>query len=203
MGLGLDYGYLWAWQPFDRATLTGIMRGFDRPWWVAGGWALELFVERQIRTHEDVDVAILRRDHLALNHHLGNWDLHYATPDHQLVPWKPAVDLRPPVHGIWARPEPVGPWFCEFLLNESAGDDWVYRRDPSVRMPIKAIGWTTQDGLPILAPTVALLYKAKGTSPKDTTDFDAVAPLLDAEARVWLSSALAAAHPGHEWLDRL
>ena len=29
-------------------------------WWVAGGWALDLFLGRMTRPHHDVDVAILR-----------------------------------------------------------------------------------------------------------------------------------------------
>jgi len=32
------------------------------PWWVAGGWALDLFAGRVLRPHEDLDVAVFRED---------------------------------------------------------------------------------------------------------------------------------------------
>src|SRR2546425_12898969 len=30
------------------------------PWWVAGGWALDLYTGEQSRAHEDLDVGVLR-----------------------------------------------------------------------------------------------------------------------------------------------
>jgi hypothetical protein len=31
-----------AWEPMAPATFAKEMEGFDRPWWVVGGWALEV-----------------------------------------------------------------------------------------------------------------------------------------------------------------
>jgi hypothetical protein len=48
----------------DSATEAAIgwvrkeMRRFAQPWFVAGGWALDLFAERRSREHSDVDIAI-------------------------------------------------------------------------------------------------------------------------------------------------
>ena len=44
------------------ASISELMRGFDGPWYVAGGWAIDLFLGRSTRAHSDVDIAILRRD---------------------------------------------------------------------------------------------------------------------------------------------
>jgi hypothetical protein len=51
------------------------------------GWALDLFLGRETRTHEDLDIASLRGDQLALHRHLHGWELRYATPEHTLEPW--------------------------------------------------------------------------------------------------------------------
>src|SRR5262249_62180592 len=59
---------------------------------------------------------------------LTGWQLHYATPDHTLVPWDGSL-LELPVHGIWARRPGSEAWTCEFLLNETSDGVWVYRRD--------------------------------------------------------------------------
>jgi len=31
------------WEPFDPAAAQEFLAGFDRPWWVVGGWAIEAF----------------------------------------------------------------------------------------------------------------------------------------------------------------
>ena len=49
--------------------------GFERPWWVVGGWAIEAFTGAP-RGHEDVDVSILVCDIPALREHVGErWQL--------------------------------------------------------------------------------------------------------------------------------
>ena len=37
------------------------MVGFDRPWWVVGGWAIEAATGFR-RVHDDTDISILARD---------------------------------------------------------------------------------------------------------------------------------------------
>ncbi|HEX2021225.1 MAG TPA: amino acid transporter, partial [Candidatus Thermoplasmatota archaeon] len=50
-----------------RSTLTppgarALLGGLPVPWWIAGGWALDLFRGAASRPHDDLDVAILRDD---------------------------------------------------------------------------------------------------------------------------------------------
>lgn len=37
------------------------MHGFDRPWWIIGGWSLEAYSGIS-RLHEDMDISILSSD---------------------------------------------------------------------------------------------------------------------------------------------
>jgi hypothetical protein len=198
-----DYGFLWAWEPLRPAELPGLLAGLGAPWWVAGGWALDLFLGRDTRTHEDLDVALLRRDQLALRRHLRGWDLRYATPEHALEPWD-GSSLELPVHGIWARrsARATAPWTCEFLLDEQRDGYWVYRRDERIKRPLDEIGGV-RDGVPYLSPEIVLLYKSTDDSPKNAADFDVTLPSLDAEARSWLAHALAVCNSHHHWLARL
>jgi hypothetical protein len=48
------------------------------PWWVAGGWALDLYVGNQSRPHKDFDVGILRRDVHEVIAGLPSWDFFEA-----------------------------------------------------------------------------------------------------------------------------
>jgi hypothetical protein len=34
----------------------------DAPWWVTGGWALDVFLWSTARAHADLDIGVLRRD---------------------------------------------------------------------------------------------------------------------------------------------
>ncbi len=53
--------------------VAGVLREFRRPWFVAGGWAIDFFLGRVTRAHEDVDVAIFREDQLDLQDFLRGW----------------------------------------------------------------------------------------------------------------------------------
>jgi len=39
-----------------------LMHEYPRAWWVAGGWAIDLHLGHQSRAHQDIDIAVLRRD---------------------------------------------------------------------------------------------------------------------------------------------
>lgn len=198
-----DLAHLWAWEPLEPEDIVPLLAGLTVPWWVAGGWALDLFVGHPTRRHEDLDVALLRRDQGALHRHLSGWELRLATPHGRLRPWD-GHHLGPPVHGIWARRQatPDGMWTCEFLLDESDGDRWLYRRAPHVTRALADVG-LERDGIPYLAPGIALLFKSTELTPVVTADFNAVEPHLDAAERLWLRDALATCYGDHPWLQRL
>src|SRR4051794_26613602 len=66
------------WGPWEAAPLgevVALMRGLAAPWWVAGGYAIELAVGHAYREHGDVDIALLRRDQLAMRRLLDGWDV--------------------------------------------------------------------------------------------------------------------------------
>ena len=169
--IGLDYPDHWRWEDFDPSRLSNLMRSFHAPWWVAGGRALDLWMGRQTRAHQDVDVAILRADQKQLHEIFCGWELYYATPDHRLLPYWSECWLEVPLHGVWVRPASHAPWLCEFLLNEHEGAHWVYREDPALRMPLADIGISASGNIPILVPEIVLLYKAHERTEKDEADF--------------------------------
>lgn len=59
-------------------------------------------------------------------------------------------------------------------------------------------------GVPILAPEIVLLYKAKDLAREaNQLDFETALPYLNPARRAWLQAALLRMHPGHGWLGRL
>jgi hypothetical protein len=195
------------WGPWDPASLGEVAELFGESgakWWIAGGWAIELAVGRALRSHDDIDVLLLRRDQFAIQRVLKGWDWHAADPPGTLRPWPEGEWLPLAVHDIWCRPTPDAPWRIQFMLDESSGDDWVSRRDSRIRRPIGEIGYVSAENVPYLVPEIQLLYKANGRRPKDDGDFAATLPVLGNGQRAWLRDALTLAYgPAHPWLSPL
>jgi len=192
------------WEPMSPSEVAEIFAGCPARWWIAGGYAIELAVGRPVREHGDIDVLMLRRDQLAVQRALPDWQWQAADPPGSLRPWEPGEQLPTSVHDIWCRPGPGQPWRIQVMLDESSGGDWVSRRHRRIRRPIASLGLVTADGIPYLAPDVQLLYKAKAPLPKDEADFTAALTVLTGPQRQWLSHALSLVHgPEHPWLARL
>lgn len=195
---------LGPWSPIALPELASLFAGVREPWWIAGGWAIDLFVGRPTRSHGDVDVQIRRDDQLAFQAALATWDLHAADPPGTLRPWRRGEVLPLAVQDVFCRPKPTAPWAFQFNLADTLGEQWVFRRDRRVRRSLAALTRRSAEGLPYVAPEVQLLFKAHATPrPKDEHDFAIAHGLLSEEARAWFDAALALYSPEHPWRTRL
>lgn len=189
--------------PPEIHAVAAALRDLDAVWAVAGGWALDLALGRVTRPHADVDVAVFRDDQDALRAALPAWDF-AAVAGGRMTPWERGARLELPVHEVHARPPPGAPSpALEFLLNERDGADWIYHRDPAVRLPLARALRAGPGGVRVLAPEVVLLYKSKAPRPADEADFQAARPLLDAQGRAWLRDALSRTRADHPWAAAL
>ena len=194
------------WQPLTVDGAMALFQDASFPWWVAGGHAIELAVGSPVRPHDDIDILILRRDHLAARELLAEWDCWVADPPGTLRPWPINERLPDTSHDVWCRAGPEGPWRFQFMLDESDPDGrhWWSRRDPRITRPVLEIGGRTGAGIPYLRPEIQLFYKAKGRRPKDEIDFAAALPLLGTDQRTWLYRAIeVTSGPDHVWLPYL
>jgi len=174
------------------------------PWWIAGGWALDLSLGRRSRDHADVDIAVLRKDQSSLHGSLGR-DWRFMAVDHTLGSetrrvWRPGEGLPPAIHEIHAE---RGSDHAEFLLEEASRDEWVYRRDDRIRRPLGQIGAGSPLGLPVIAPEIVLLFKAKAPREQDMADLVMMLPFLQRAQVSWLRGAIGTAHPHSPFLGRL
>ena len=172
---------------------------YPQPWWVAGGWAIDLHLGRQHRPHKDVDIAVLRRDQQQLRSCFHDWSFQKVVSG-VVDPWLPNEVLQLPIHEVHAERNTE---HLEFLFNETKDDVWVFRRNPSISMPLEQASRRSAEGTPYLCPEIVLLYKAKTPREHDTEDFNRACGTLNAEAKQWLATALNTCHPGHEWTHKL
>jgi hypothetical protein len=204
-----ELSHVGEWHPWHPQEVARFFSSLKASWWIAGGWALDLFLGAPTRAHEDIDVQMLRQEQEAVRALLRGWDVQEAghpTQHPEASPfreWKLGARLPPEIHDVWCRPGPDAAWAFQLMVADHTPTHWVFRRDVRIRRPLATLGQRTVDGLPYLAPEIQLLYKAKTPRPKDEADFSETLPFLDQERRQWLTEALLLVHPGHPWLPRL
>jgi hypothetical protein len=191
-----------AWRSARPSEGVLWLSAVRRPWWVAGGWALDLFVGSQSRTHKDLDIGILRRDVLEITSVLSSWQF-FEAKGGQLTRLDAGKMPRADVNSLWGRPADTMDWELELMLDESDDDRWVFRRDASIRRPLATAVRHSSEGIPYLAPEIQLLYKARTPRAQDQADFEQVLPRMDAEARTWLHWVLNSVDPSHKWISAL
>jgi hypothetical protein len=188
------------WSAFSPRRVLELLGDAPFVWWIAGGWSLELDDEPG-RSHDDVDVVVLRRDLDAVRERLADWHLWEA---HQgLRPLLPGEEPREDPEQWWVRRDAWSPWVMDVLLTPTDGDDWLYKKDHRVRRPLAGLVRRGADGVPYQVPEVTLLYKSFLDRHKDVEDLERAWPRLDAAARVWLLEAVELSAPQSPWLPRL
>ena len=186
----------------EPLKVASLMRGFEPDWFIAGGWAIDLYLERQTRPHDDIEIAIFRRDQIALQNYLDGWLLKKAVGG-ELVDWNREEFLELPVFEIHCSGDTGELRFLEVLLNETGGKEWIFRRNKSVTKPLSKLHLTSNSGIKFLCPEVVLLYKSKNPRFKDEQDFQTVVKYLDGESKLWLGNALSICYSDHHWLQSL
>lgn len=189
----------------DVIKAVKLFEDYDRPWAVCGGWAIDLYIGRVIRSHKDVDFMILRKDQLIIQEYLSSrgWNLEKAAGG-QLAPWQIGEWIDLPIHIIWCKNPKSSPDFVELLFDEVDEVNFLFRRDASIALPVEKMIILSRPGIPILAPEIVLLYKSG--NPEDpfvAVDFKNVLPKLSSETRDWLVSALKKLYLDHVWLRNL
>ena len=188
-----------AWQAWSPSDVADRLAGVSVPWYVAGGWALDLFLGRQTREHDDIEIGVPSQRFAEVHGALAGFDFVVIGAGKA---WPLTEESLASYRQTWVR-EPGGPWRIDVMREPWDGDTWICRRDPRIRLRAASLISRTADGIPYLQPEVVLLFKAKSVLPKDETDFAAVLPHLESGRRLWLRDALTLVHPGHAWLDSL
>src|SRR5690625_3691839 len=117
----------------ECTTINELMKGYNEQWFIAGGWAIDLYVGKTTRLHEDIEIAVFRKDQLVLKEYLHEWDFQKVMKG-GFHSWKNEY-LELPVHEIHAENRLIKAKM-EILLNETNGDYCRFRRDMRISYPI-------------------------------------------------------------------
>ena len=159
--------------PLDPPGVAALMAGFDRPWWLVGGWSIEAFTG-VAREHEDVDLSILACDVPAFRAHLGDawtpWsnDGGHPAPAERPVPG--AVRRREPDLAAPRRLARRGRSTSRSRRTATASGPASAGR--SHVAPVDDVTWVADDGIRYLRPEITLHFKARLQRPKDERDLE-------------------------------
>ncbi|PPJ24648.1 hypothetical protein C5E45_24915 [Nocardia nova] len=187
------------WQAWTPADVAERLSSTPPHWYVAGGWALDLFVGGLHREHSDLEIGVPRGRFADIAAVLPGfeWDV---VGDGHVWPYPEEADNQ---HQTWLREPTTGLYRLDVFREPHRGDRWVCRRDPSITLRGDELILHTADGIPYVVPEVVLLFKAKARRAKDEADFLQALPFLNSARRSRLSRWLSRVHPGHPWLETL
>ena len=209
--------------------ICGVLADLSKSWYVAGGWAIDLCLQKRRRNHKDVDIAVFREDQLAAQDYLieRGWKLSkYVGNTVSLEKMQASQLLYLPDRGIRAEPASTELPTMDILLSETTEGpgppaygaqrnpgEWWYHANSQITHPLRTIGFSTTIGVPILSPEIVLLFKATHLYGQDAdairrwqvddNDFRDIRGLLTPDQRIWLRRAIAQLYPHHPWLGQL
>jgi hypothetical protein len=188
-----------AWRPEEVARR---LAGVAVPWYVAAGWSIDLFLDRETREHDDLEIAVPAARFAELAAALP--ELEFFAINGGLahsVEREPEALALEGSHQTWGLDRSAGVWRIDVFREPSDGDTWVCRRDQAIRLDGGKHIEQTADGIPYARPELSLLFKAKQTRRKDDDDLCAILAVLEPARRRYLADLIAIVHPGHRWLD--
>ncbi|MFZ5353142.1 MAG: hypothetical protein ACOZCL_10530 [Bacillota bacterium] len=193
-----------------------------------GGYAIELFLDREIRAHGDIDISVYwnDRDKIILYMKSLGWDIYEMCGNgvvHKINDINNQLRIKRNIFCKKSDCELVklSPCsqedmyylefdhsgqtrlnFLEFLFNDRTKIDFLYARNKSLTRSLsRAV--LTRIGIPYLAPELVLLYKSTDIERDGyQLDYDEVICAMDSEQKQWLLNALITMYPtGHPWAD--
>jgi Aminoglycoside-2''-adenylyltransferase len=189
-----------AWDPWHPREFAAHMEGSAVPWFVAGGWAIDLFLGRCTRDHEDLEIAVPSSVFEAIPPLFPEFDFWVPNGERKLA--RMSIEtLAGESHQTWAYDRAAKVWRFDVFREPHKGDTWICRRDTSIRRPYAEVFDLSADGIPYLRPEICLLFKAKAVRDKDRMDFEATLSRMSATQRMWLHAALKRVHPDHDWIS--
>jgi hypothetical protein len=185
----------------ELKKLELVMRSFKRPWFVAGGWTIDLSVNEVTRDHKDIDICIFREDaEYALNY-FHDWDIHVAIPgEHRLEKVTHLSDIEPPRYCLHLFQNKE---FLEILFTERIDDEVIFRKNRDVRMSINDF-WKQSENISFVNPAWQLLFKSLSTREEDERDFkEYINKVDDCRSKKWLFKSMKEVKGNQIWIEEL
>ena len=190
---------------FQTAIISILNRMVEYPcfWCVAGGWAIDLYLGKQTRPHDDIEIVALRTDYKTLFTQLNKYNPQKIINDGTHVSFLPWDGTEIEADCIQLSTQTIRHLEHEYafdvLLTPSRHGKWVCRRNENIVLPFNDVIISTPHHIPILRQEIVLLFKAKYVREKDCMDYENVIDTLNKTQKKWFIENLRIIHPNHDW----
>jgi hypothetical protein len=212
------------------ALINGLVQfldPLDAQWFVSGGWAIDIHLNRVTRKRCDLDISapFSQRQKCIEFFIKNNWRIEGKLAG-GFKTLRKLIDYSDDIHYFWSFPEDAT--FISEYIDENGNRRIAYNRDyqreldyievffdliennhfvfrdfPEIKRHEKE-AILEREGVKYLAPEAVLLFKSGRLSEKNKMDFSAVVSSMDSEAILWLIEALIRVHGStHPWLVQL
>ena len=208
------------------AEANALLKGQGFSYAVCGGFALDLFLGYETRTHGDIDILAFWEDREKIITYMQSkgyivYEMLGGGKVHRITDIKMQEKLRKNIFcctedcelvRLYDTDEADVYWldyqhtgltklnYIEFLFNEKTEEEFIYARDERVRRGL-ANAILETDGVPYLAPELCLLFKSTDIEREGyQQDFELTVGKLSAEQRTWFEKSMELLYPeGHKW----
>jgi hypothetical protein len=178
-----------------------LMKSFNRAWFIAGGWTIDIAIGEVTRAHKDMDICIFREDIDYALAFFGEWDIKVAIPDeNRLEPFRVLSDVNLPRYCLHLF---KGDDFLEILATEQIDNEVIFRKNRDIKMDIKEFskGSPTR---PYVNPAWQLLFKSLSTRNEDEHDFKVYLDRVnDDQSKKWLLESMIKVNGNKSWIEAL
>ncbi|NEW09075.1 hypothetical protein GK047_24165 [Paenibacillus sp. SYP-B3998] len=178
-----------------------VMENFEKPWFISGGWVVDIALGKLTREHDDLDICIYREDAKEALRYFENWEIKVAVPgEGRLVDYEQFSDLSLPRYCLHLFREKN---FIEILLTERVGDEVFFRKNKNITMGTNDFALKDSAGRPFVNPVWQLLFKSLNPRGKDNEDFNNYLSIMNDRQKLWLASGIRIMKPDSVWLAKL
>lgn len=178
-----------------------IMSNSNFPWYIAGGWSIDLAIGRKTREHEDIDLVVFREYIQDVLEYFKDWEIGVVIPgEHRLEKVTDKAQVLQPQYCLHIKNDTD---FVEVLFTDKMNDQVIYRRDLTITLSLENFIKTDPLGRTYITPEWQLLFKSKSPRERDEQDFISAVPFLGNDQKSWLKKALIKTNASPQWIDLL
>ncbi len=191
-----------SWKKISPNDLKQLLEKLESPWWIAGGYGIDLWLGQNTREHGDIDITLFRENFEKLFFLSSKFEFYIANKD-GLRKLNLISDLKTNDWNIWVKNTGEQEWLFQCLISDEKFGKWIYRRNININRDKKLFGLTLENGNNVIAPEIQLLFKSRTLEEKDEADFKKCLKYLNNDQKIWLRESLLITSPDHPWINQL
>jgi len=171
--------------------VKSIMDKFGYPWFIESGWAIDLFLDKETRIHENIEIGIYRKHQMQLYRFFDKRKKYYINNKSRIgkqekKEWNKEY-LQLPIYELYI--EYMGEEI-KVLLNERDENNWIYRLNDKIVLDEKKVIQFTDSRIPYLCAEIVLLNKTNKMKDKDIEDISSVSKKMNEAQIKWLIDSI-------------